>query len=68
MWVAMEKSCAETHLLFEDAGYPFKSAWQLPNSQCEGPSWSCMPTGAGGPAAALCWVGSGTKMVEGHGF
>lgn len=67
MWVAMEESCAENHLLFEGAGYPFKSAWQLPSSQWR-PLWSCLPTGAGGPAAALCWGGSGTKAGEGHGF
>lgn len=30
MWIAMEESCAERDLFFEDTGYPFKSVIAFP--------------------------------------
>lgn len=72
LWGVLEESCAEKHLLFEDAGYPSKSAaksWQLPCLQwrhlLELQAHRC---GRSPAALPLCWVGSSTKAGEGHRF
>lgn len=59
MWVVMEESCADKHLLFEGQVIPLSQPGSFPTPSEDRP-WSCRRT--------VCGVDSSTEAGEGHGF